>query len=205
MATTTLEGCSLSYATIDTADIAADVHLEGCTIATITGCINGTTTMTNMTERPKWHNVACIDPIGIDDKSLPSDLTGECELFASDAPRLAKYASEVWGKTLVYTEYFDDDIDFVKEVDGELERGTGSLRMAEEVSELRMAVISGRVTFARLAWREGHKMGYIEIEVNRTGLDPQEGDPHVFWVRHEEQVECDYTRLAKALLAHIEG
>lgn len=209
MATTvTLEGRTLSHATIPHIDIAPDVHLDGCTIDVISGVVSGTTTMTNMTKRPEWRDVTCIDPIGIDDASLPAHLSGVCEMFADDANRLARYAGDVYTHLLVYTMTFDCALDLVTEVDGEIsvERDSSSIEMAHNVREIRAQVLAGEVRFARLAWRdENRELGYIEIEIDRTMLDPTEGDPHLFWHRADSYVHLDYMQSdAEALLSHLD-
>jgi hypothetical protein len=171
-------------------DVSEITELISCDVESISGLINGSTTIRDLAVRPEWRDVTCIDPMGVDDNSLPSALTGDCELFASDAPRIA------------YTETFDDpQVVFVKEVNGVVSSGTGSLDMAEEVSEARSAVCEGRLAFARFAWREAcGEVGFIEVEHNRTGLNPKEGDPHVFWIRGSDH---EYTEYANALLGHL--
>lgn len=208
MATTTLEGRTLAHATLDTVDIAYDVHLDGCTIRHIEGVINSTTTMRRMTERPTWHSVTCIDPIGIDDDSLPARLSGDCELFALDAPRIARHAGDVYTHLLIYTSTFDTNVDIATDVDGEISvsRGVSSMEMAHQVRDLRARVLAGEIGFARLAWRdESHDLGYIEIERERTDLDPTEGDPHLFWFCENSYVHLGYMEAdAEALLSHLD-
>jgi len=186
-------------------DVSEITELIGCDVESISGLINGLT-IRDLAVRPEWRDVTCIDPTGVDDNSLPSALTGDCELFASDAPRIAKYAPEVYTHTLVYTGCFDDpQVVFVQEVNGVVSSGTGSLNMAEEVSEARSAVCEGRLAFARFAWREAcGQIGYIEIERDRTGFNPTEGDPHVFWICGSYRTEAeDYIEYANTLLGHL--
>lgn len=205
----TLQGRTLRHATITSIDIAPDVHLDGCSIDTITGVINGMTTIASMTERPEWHDVTCIDPIGIDDASLPDRLSGVCELFADDADRLARHAgADVYTHLLIYTAMFEMGLDLVTEVDGEVSvsRDSSSIEMAHQVRALRAQVLAKEVRYARLAWRdEMRELGYIEMEIDRTMLDPTEGDPHVFWHRASSYVHLGYMEAdAEALLSHLD-
>lgn len=185
----------ISNATIGMLNTTDAVHVEDSSVETMTGLINQLSSFKNLKTRPSWVDVDCMVFDG-DGSSFPKSMKN-CTLFADDAPEFYRHCPEVYEQTLLYTGYWDEEMDVVVEVYSEYkltEKYTARLQNEEfgkVVRLLRQAVLDEKIptTFVRIAWRSlpsyqaDEPLGLIEIKRDRTYLPPEEGDPHLFWHR----------------------
>lgn len=186
MATATIQERTLRHARLGHITLGHDVTLEQCSVDTISGLINSTVSITDMTNRPQWVQVECIDPIHIDDSGLPHRMV-DCTLFATDAPRIYPHCSHVYGQRLIYTDTWDSDLSLVVEAYGTpvAIRHTHSQVLAQIVQELRSEAKRSlkrgdEHMTAQVAWRTTDgEIGALWI--SPTDSDPTERDPYVSW------------------------